>query len=38
MDKVKVFDEKKAEMFALGVMLFSALFLRSPISSEAAHC
>lgn len=27
----------KAEMFTLGVMLFSAFFLRSPISSDTAH-
>jgi len=31
------FDEKKSEMFSLGVMIFSAFFLRSPISSETAH-
>lgn len=36
-DLIKGFDEYKTEMFALGIMLFSALFLRSPIYSDIAH-
>jgi hypothetical protein len=30
-----VFDEKKSDVFAFGVTLFSALFLRSPLAEDA---
>lgn len=32
----KKFDEKKGDLFALGILIFSAYFLRSPIKSENA--
>jgi hypothetical protein len=33
-EKFEKFDEKKADIFALGVSLFQALFLRAPFFSE----
>jgi hypothetical protein len=32
-----MFDEKKTDVFAFGVTLFSALFLRSPYAEEASE-